>query len=69
MTDLLKDHPILARLAIVVLVWAMILVTSMAALPWVHPDLSAPAASVAVSIIGVPAGAWGVLKLLKGLGK
>lgn len=65
MADLLNKHPIVARLAIAVLIWAMLLVTSMAALPWFHPDLSPAAASVAVSIVGVPAAVWGVFKWLK----
>lgn len=66
MTDLLKEHPIVARLAIAALIWAMLLITALAALPYVHPNLGPGAASVAVSIVGVPAAVWGVFKWLKG---
>ena len=66
MNELLKEHPTVGRLVIFITVWAMLLVTALVILPFVHPDLGAGAAAVATAIIAIPTAAAGYALKLKG---
>jgi len=64
--DILREHPIFGRLMVFLIVWSVLLVTALVALPFVHPDLGAGAAAVATSIIAIPTAAAGIGLKLKG---